>query len=74
MAAESSGIRRSITQREARAFRRYEAGMLRAYDALLAVTEEDRQLLLALFDEPERTRQAAKLTVIPICIDPGASK
>ena len=45
--------------------------MLRAYDALLAVTEEDRQLLLALFDEPERTRQAAKLTVVPICIDPA---
>ena len=59
-----------ITQREARAFRRYEASMLRAYDALLTVTEEDRQLLLALFDEPERTHQAAKLTVIPICVDP----
>ena len=44
--------------------------MLRAYDALLAVTEEDRQLLLALFDEPERSRQASKLTVVPICVDP----
>ena len=63
-------MRRAITQREARAFRRYEAEMLRAYDALLAVTEEDRQLLLALFDEPERSRQASKLTVVPICVDP----
>jgi glycosyltransferase involved in cell wall biosynthesis len=70
MADEAAGLRRVIARREARAFRRYEAAMLRAYDALLAVTEEDRQLLLALFAEPERARQAAKLTVIPICVDP----
>ncbi len=70
MAAELTGPRRLIAQREARAFRRYEAAMLRRFDAVLAVTAEDRDLLLALFDEPERTHQAAKFTTIPICIDP----
>jgi glycosyltransferase involved in cell wall biosynthesis len=38
-------------RREAAAFRRYEAAMLRAYDAVLTVTEEDRELLLALQSE-----------------------
>jgi polysaccharide biosynthesis protein PslH len=71
MAGEASGLRRAITRREARAFRRYETKMVRAFDALLAVTEEDRQLLLALFDETERNRQMAKLTVVPICVDPN---
>lgn len=71
MADEAHGLHRMIARREARVFRRYEAAMLAAYDAVLAVTEEDRRLLLALFDEPERTRQAAKLTVIPICVDPA---
>jgi glycosyltransferase involved in cell wall biosynthesis len=70
MADEAHGLRRVLLRREARVFRRYEAAMLAAYDGLLAVTEEDRRLLLALFDEPARARQAAKLTVIPICIDP----
>ena len=70
MAGEAGGWRRLLIQREAGAFRRYEADMLRRFDALLTVTEEDRQLLLDLFDEPERSLQAAKLTTIPICVDP----
>ncbi len=70
MAAEASGLRRAIARREARALRRYETQMVRSYDALLTVTEEDRQLLLALFDEPEHSRQTAKLAVVPICVDP----
>lgn len=70
MAAESSGLRRLITQREARAFRRYEADMLRRFDAIITVTAEDRALLLDLFAEPERSQQAAKFTTIPICVDP----
>ncbi len=70
MAAESRGVRRVITQREAGAFRRYEADSVRRFDALLTVTEEDRALLLDLFDEPERSLQAAKFTTIPICVDP----
>jgi hypothetical protein len=70
MAAESHGLRRLIIQREARAFRRYEAAIVRRFDAVLTVTDEDRALLLDLFAEPERSQQAAKLTPIPICIDP----
>ena len=71
IAAESHGPRRLVTQREAGAFRRYEADMVRRFDALLTVTEEDRALLLDLFDEPERSLQAAKFTTIPICVDPA---
>ena len=74
MASEAGGLRRAVTNREARAFRHYEAGMMRAYDALLTVTEEDRQLLLALFDDPERGQLATKFTVVPICIDPERVK
>lgn len=70
IAAESTGLRRLIARREARAFRRYEADMLRRFDAILTVTDQDRGLLLDLFPEPERSHQAAKFTTIPICIDP----
>ncbi len=71
MAAESRGLRRLIARREAGAFRRYEADMIRRYDALLTVTEEDRILLLDLFDQPERATVAEKITVVPICVDPA---
>lgn len=73
MAAESTGLRRLIAQREARAFRRYEREMLRRFDATLTVTDEDRALLLDLFDEPERSQQAARFTTLPICVDPAAT-
>jgi glycosyltransferase involved in cell wall biosynthesis len=72
MADEAKAARRLVMRREAAAFRRYEAAMLRAYDAVLTVTEEDRSHLLALFPEPERPALAAKFTVIPICVDPEA--
>lgn len=73
IAAEATGPQRLIARREARAFRRYEAAALAAYDAVLTVTDEDRRLLLDLFPEPERTRQAAKFTTVPICVDPAAT-
>ncbi len=72
IADESTGLRRLIGHREARAFRRYEADMLRRFDAILTVTDQDRSLLLDLFPEPERSQQAAKFTTLPICIDPTA--
>jgi glycosyltransferase involved in cell wall biosynthesis len=71
-AGEPSVLRRSIMQREAKAFARYEASMCRAYDALLTVTAEDRDRLLALFQPEERSTIAEKLTVVPICVDPVA--
>ena len=75
IAAESTGLRRLIARREARAFRRYEAAMLRAYDAVLAVTEEDRALLEALLAEDRgqdipHSPFPIPITVIPICVDP----
>ena len=71
MAAETSGLRRMVAQREAGAFRRYEADMVRFYDAVLTVTDEDRSLLLDLFAPPDRNLQAAKFTTVPICVDPA---
>lgn len=71
MAGESRGLRRLVAQREAGAFRRYEADMIRRYGALLTVTEEDRALLLDLFDPSERAALAEKFTVVPICVDPA---
>ena len=72
MAGEAGGLRRIIAQREAGAFRRYERDMLRLYDAVLTVTDEDRALLQNLFDSPERELQAAKFTTVPICVDPAS--
>ncbi len=62
--AERQPLRKLIMQREARAFRRYEARMCRAYDAVLTVTEEDRGHLLQL-------GAGDKFTVVPICVDPA---
>jgi glycosyltransferase involved in cell wall biosynthesis len=67
---ETHPLRRALATREASAFRKYEAAMLRAYNAILTVTEEDRHALLALFAAGERAALAAKLTVAPICVDP----
>ncbi len=67
---ECNPARRAIMAREAHAFTRYEAEMCRTFDALLTVTEEDREHLLALFPPDERERLADKFTVVPICVDP----
>ncbi len=67
---ETRALRRAFISREARAFREYEATMLRAYNAVLAVTEQDRLALLALLPEADRAALAQKLTVAPICVDP----
>jgi glycosyltransferase involved in cell wall biosynthesis len=61
--------RRMLMDREARAFARYEARMVKAYDALLTVILEDRERLLALFLPGERQELARKFTVVPICVD-----
>jgi glycosyltransferase involved in cell wall biosynthesis len=67
---ERNPARRAIMAREARAFARYEAQMCRSFDALLTVTEEDREHLLALFPLDEREQLVIKFTVVPICVDP----
>jgi glycosyltransferase involved in cell wall biosynthesis len=67
-ATERHPLRRLIMAREARAFVRYEATMLRAYDAVLTVTEEDLQYLTAICHLPAASCQR-KFTVLPICVD-----
>lgn len=67
---ESNHFRRAAMAREARAFARYEADMCRSFDALLTVTEEDRQHLLSLFPPGEQEQLEKKFTVVPICVDP----
>lgn len=67
---EANGLRRAIVAREARAFLRYEAAMCRAYDAVLTVTREDQDRLLALYPPDQRAAMAKKFTVVPISVDP----
>jgi glycosyltransferase involved in cell wall biosynthesis len=69
-AAESNLLRRVVTTREARAFAHYEADMCRAFDAVLTVTPEDQQRLLALYPSAQGAALANKFTVVPICVDP----
>jgi polysaccharide biosynthesis protein PslH len=66
---EQNPLRRLVMAREARAFARYEARMVKAYDAMLTVIPEDQERLLALFDPAERQTLARKFTVVPICVD-----
>jgi len=67
---EAKGLRRAVMAREARAFARYEAAMCQAYDAVLAVTREDQEHLLALFPPERRSAVESKFTVVPISVDP----
>jgi glycosyltransferase involved in cell wall biosynthesis len=69
-ATERNLVRRAIMAREARAFGRYEASICREFDAVLTVTEDDREHLLALFPPEEREQLAGKFTPVPICVDP----
>ena len=67
---ERHWLRRAVMAREARAFERYEARTCQAYDAVLTVTLEDRQHLLALYPPDQREILSGKFTVIPISVDP----
>ena len=49
--AASRWLYRPLYLREANAFARYEAYLCRGYDAVLTVTEQDKDHLLALFDQ-----------------------
>lgn len=69
-AQERNPLRRAFVRREARAMARYEASVCHAYDAILTVTPEDRDYLLALYPQDQRDDIARKMTPIPICVDP----
>ncbi len=62
-------VGRLMYNREARSMAAYEAAMCRAFDAILTVTQEDRDRLLALYPAKEREGLARKFTVIPICVE-----
>jgi glycosyltransferase involved in cell wall biosynthesis len=68
--AEPRLLRHWLMSREARAFVRFEREMCRRYDALLTVTAEDQEHLLALFDAREAAEVRDKCAVVPICVDP----
>jgi polysaccharide biosynthesis protein PslH len=70
MADERNWARRAVMAREARAFARYEMRTCQAYDAVLTVTSEDLQHLLALYPTEQRTALRGKFTVVPISVDP----
>lgn len=70
IADERNWARRVVMAREAKAFARYEARTCRAYDAVLTVTSEDRQHLLALYPPEQRESLRDKFTVVPISVDP----
>ena len=67
---ERNWARRAVIAREARAFARYEARTCLAYDAVLTVTTEDRQHLLALYSPEQQEALREKFAVVPISVDP----
>ncbi len=67
---ETGWLRKKFAAREAQAFARYEAAMCQAYDAILTVTTEDRDHLRELFPAGQRAAIAARITPIPIAVDP----
>jgi len=64
-----SGYTRWLYQREADLLATYERNLLRYFDHILTVTEEDKVILLKLFSEQEEAQIAQKMSVVPICID-----
>jgi glycosyltransferase involved in cell wall biosynthesis len=60
---------RMVWKREARALAAYERGLLREFDQVVTVTDEDKVALLSLAAEAERHDLAAKISPIPICVD-----
>lgn len=67
---ERTAWQRTIWQREARLLRQYETDLLPQFDAILTVTEADRERLLALLPDTQRSAIAARTTAIPICVAP----
>jgi len=72
ISGERNWTRRAVMAREARAFASYETRTCQAYDAVLTVTPEDRQHLLALYPPEQQEALRDKFTVVPISVDPDA--
>jgi glycosyltransferase involved in cell wall biosynthesis len=68
---QSSGWKRRLLLREARAFARYEVSMCHRFDHVTFVSHRDRQALSAEMGAPARE---SAWSVIPICVDTEAKK
>ncbi|HUS94199.1 MAG TPA: glycosyltransferase family 4 protein [Patescibacteria group bacterium] len=68
-----AGYSRWLYNREAGLLAKYERKLLRYFDHILTVTEEDRETLLKLFTDDEGSRIAQRMSVVPICIDTEAA-
>ncbi len=64
-----TGYSRWLYYREARLLANYERKLLRYFDHILTVTEEDKETLLKLFPDDEGSLIAQRMSVVPICID-----
>src|SRR5512139_2114438 len=65
------GLRRWLLKREWRLLKRYEGEMCRRFDAVLAVSEEDRSALLEAVQRLNGAADPSGITVVPIGIDPA---
>jgi len=68
---EANPLKRWLYRREARLLARYEARTYRLFDHVAFVSDEDRQAVMAVMNEPRAAWLAANSTLIPICIDPA---
>ncbi len=62
---------RIVWRRESKRLAKYERNLLRQFDHLLTVSDEDKQAMLTLADDNEKSLLAKKITIIPICVDPS---
>ncbi len=69
---ERGRLKRLLWARDARLLSQYELTLLREFDEVLTVTPNDREVLLLLLDEQERSRRGEHITVVPICVDPDS--
>jgi glycosyltransferase involved in cell wall biosynthesis len=71
---EGNFLRRNLWRREAGLLARYEASLLRDYDRVLTVSEEDRAALLRLLADGEAAEVGERVTAVPICVDPQSQE
>jgi len=69
-AAHEPGWRKVLWRREAGLLRTYEAGLMRHFDHILTVTEEDAVALEKLLPVEEHAGFRQRHTTLPICVDP----
>ncbi len=66
---EPSPIRRALWRREAKHIARFEAGQALAFDALLFVSDVDRDALASVATPEQRAALRDRASVLPICVD-----